>query len=366
LRGGIARTTTALARTLAARGALSVFVVPQRQYPSFLYPGAADTDADACPRLDVAESLFAVVEPWTWDRAARRVARADPDCLVLPHWTWVWAPFELHMLGRTRARAVAIVHNPADHDASPVARRASRLVLGRCSGFLCHATSVAQQLEGAYPGVATAVHPLPSDDVATVDRQSAREALGVPGGAVAALFFGLIRPYKGVDVLLDALAMMPSDSPLVLLLAGEPWGELSRAIERRLAERGLGPRVIARLGWIPERESATWFAAADFAVLPYRSATGSAVAAQAMAFGLPVVGSRVGGIAEVVEEGVSGYLVPPGDPGALAMAMGRACRGDERANLAGGARAAAARWSWGSYADALQDLVTRVRGTAEV
>lgn len=362
LRGGIARTTTALAQALASRGTLAAFVVPKRQYPRLLYPGGGDTDAAACRRLDAADAVFGVVEPWTWGRAVRAVMRAGPDLLLLPYWTWVWAPFARRLICGSGLETVCIVHNPADHDASPLAQRAAHSVLGRCGGFFCHAHSVAARLETLFPGKPTAVHPLPHANVLCADRAASRSVLGVPEGSVAALFFGLIRPYKGLDVLLDALALVPEGRRLVLLVAGEPWGVAGRELRRRLADPALARRVVARLEWVPEAEAATWFAAADLAVLPYRSATGSAVAAQALAYGLPVVGSRVGGIAEVVEDGVSGLLVPPEDPAALAAALVRLCDRDKRARLADGARAAAARWSWDSYAAVLEELARAVGG----
>lgn len=360
LRGGIAATTSALAAALARRGSLAAFVVPRRQYPPLLYPGSADTDEGACPRLEFAEPLFGVVEPWSWPAVARRLAEVGPDCLVIPYWTWVWAPFFLYLAHRSRTATLAVVHNPADHDAAALPRWAARAVLRRCGGFLCHARSVADQLGASYPGVPTVVHPLPHEPTDPGKRAPARAALGVPQGAIAALCFGLIRAYKGVDVLLDAVARLPGDFPLVLLLAGEPWGDSGRAVRARLAQPDLRGRVVARLEWIPEREADAWFAAADLAVLPYRSATGSAVAARALACGLPVVGSWVGGIAEVVEDGVNGLLVPPGNPDELARALLRLGAEDLRARLSAGARASAGRWSWASYAAALEALAVQV------
>jgi glycosyltransferase involved in cell wall biosynthesis len=188
--------------------------------------------------------------------------------------------------------------------------------------------------------------------------------LGVPEHHLALLCFGLIRPYKGVEVLLEAVASLPGDLPVTLLLAGEPWGEAGERLRARIAAPDLAGRVVARLEWVPEGEAPAWFAAADVAVLPYRSATGSAVAAQALGAGLPVVGSRVGGIAEVVEDGASGFLVPPDNVPALAVALARLVEPGLVARLAGGARAAAARWSWSSYADTLDELATAVLGNA--
>jgi len=362
LRGGIARTTTALAAALARRGSLAAFVVPRRQYPRLLYPGRGDTDEGACPRLDCAEALFGVLEPWSWPAAARRVAAVQPHCLVIPYWTWVWAPFFLYLTRRTRAATIAVVHNPADHDAAMLPRWAARTVLRRCTGFLCHARAVAEELEASYPGAPAVVHPLPHEAAVAGERVAARAALGVGEKAVAALCFGLIRRYKGVDVFLDALARLPGDAPLVGLVAGEPWGEAGRVVRARLANPALRGRVVARLEWVPEREAGVWFAAADVAVLPYRSATGSAVAAQALAWGLPIVGSRVGGIAEVVEDGVNGILVPPGDLDELARALLRLGDEELRARLAAGARESAGRWSWASYAAALEALAARGAG----
>ena len=92
LRGGIARTTTALAFALSARKTLAGFFVPIRQYPGLLYPGRRDTDPGACPRLADAQACYHVLEPWTWGRLHRRLRAANPDALVLPYWTSAWAP----------------------------------------------------------------------------------------------------------------------------------------------------------------------------------------------------------------------------------------------------------------------------------
>ncbi len=360
LRGGIARTTTALASALSSRGTLAGFFVPIRQYPGLLYPGRRDTDPQACPRLPEAQPCYHVLEPWTWGRLLRRLRAVKPDALVLPYWTSAWAPLHLFLARSGVAPEVAIVHNPTDHDGSWHARLMARLVLGRCRAFLCHAQEVARTLEEQFGESEVAVHPLPPGAGAPGDREAARAQLGLSPDVVAVLCFGLIRPYKGVDVLLEAVARLPVDLPLVLLLAGEPWGELAARLRRRVAMPDLAGRVVARLEWVPEAEVGVWFAAADAAVLPYRAATGSAVAAQALGWGLPLVGSAVGGIAEVVEEGVNGLQVPPENPEALASALVRIVDRELRSRLAEGARASSGRWSWGTYAEVLEELVERI------
>jgi len=360
LRGGIARTTTALAAALAERGSMAGFFVPIRQYPGALYPGQRDTDPDAGPKLPEAQPCYHVLEPWTWRRLRRRLREAGPAALALPYWTAAWAPLFWSLARSAEVPVVAIVHNPTDHDGSWKARWIARRTLGKCSGFFCHARHVAGILERRFPGAATVVHPLPPESPGLQDREAARARLGVGRDAVAALCFGLIRPYKGVDVLLEAMARLPDGLPVVLLLAGEPWGELAERLRRRVARTDVSGRVVAKLEWVPEADVPAWFAAADVAVLPYRSATGSAVAAQALGWGLPLVGSAVGGIAEVVEEGVNGLLVPPEDPEALAGALAKVADGSLRARLAEGARAASRRWNWASYAEVLEELTARL------
>ncbi len=368
-RGGIARTTTELAAALGERGTLAAFLTPRRQYPRWLYPGGGDRDPAACPRLGVAQPCFAALEPWTWRQVLRRLHAAAPEALLLPYWTWAWAPLHLALVWRAGVPAVAVVHNAADHDAGWAQRRAARAVLHRCRGFLCHAGEVAETLGRDFPGRPLAVHPLPAVAGLRGDRVAARRHLGVPEEATAVLCFGLIRPYKGVEVLLDALHLLPEDSPLMVLLAGEPWGEAGAVIGERLRAPILARRVRAHLGWVAEEEVAWWAAAADAAVLPYRRATGSAVAALMLGYGLPLVASRVGGLAEVVDDGHNGLLVPPADAPALASALQRLLDAAELARLAAGARASATRWSWESYAAAIEGVaraaLTSVAGREE-
>jgi len=361
LRGGIARTTTLLAGALAARGALAGFFVPERQYPRWLYPGARDTDPRACPRLDAAQACFRVMEPRSWRALSRRLAATDADAIVFPYWTSAWAPLEAYLTRTAERPSVAIVHNAADHDAGWLARRAARTVLRRCDAFLRHGADVARAVDAYRPGTPAAVHPLPPQPRELPERAAARARLGIPPERTAALCFGLIRPYKGVEVLLDAVERLPSESPLTLLLAGEPWGRAGARLRRRLAAPRLAGRVVSRLAWVPEDEAGDWFAAADLAVLPYRTATGSAVASQALGLGLPIVASRVGGLVDIIDDGVDGLLVPPGEPAALASALSRLVDPATRAALAAGARRTAARWTWNSYADALESLADRAR-----
>jgi glycosyltransferase involved in cell wall biosynthesis len=194
--------------------------------------------------------------------------------------------------------------------------------------------------------------PHPSEPVLLVPRAEARARLGLPQGAPVFLFSGLLRPYKGWDVLLEAFATLRRAVPdAVLLLAGEPWGE-AKLLESRPVPSGV--RLFLR--FLPADERGLLFDACDAVVCPYRHATGSGIAADAVSHGRPVIGSDVPGLAVVIEEGVSGLLVPPGDAGALAAALLRFVREGLAERLAAGSSALGARFTPEGHARSILSL----------
>ncbi len=151
-----------------------------------------------------------------------------------------------------------------------------------------------------------------------MDPHAARHRYGPPGRRL--LFFGLVRPYKGLDVLLRALAAGPPD--VRLTVAGEFWGGVGDT-RRMIDELGLAGRVDLRPGYVPAADVPALFAAADAVVLPYRSATATQNVDLAHRYGLPVVATAVGMLAQAVRDGVDGLLATPGDPMSLAAALHR-------------------------------------------
>lgn len=350
-----------MVRALRERGHDVAFFSARRQYPPALYPGGDDRDPAACPPLPGARRCLDPFAPWSWRSTRTEAGALGAVAWLVPYWTWAWAgwwSFLLH--GHLRPPAVAVVHNPADHQARALQRLAARMVLGRCQGLFTHAEALAGVLRRDYPGVPVSAHPLASAvSPPKPAREAARETLGLAPGRRVALFLGLIRPYKGVDLLVRAMARLPLDSDWQLVVAGEPWGGLGDELSRQVADAGLGDRVRLLLGWVPEERVATLLAAADVVVLPYRSGSQSAVAPLALGHGVPVVSTEVGGLAEVVTHDRNGLLVPPGSAEALVAAF-EGLDGETLARLAAGARESAERLTWDAYAAALEALVERV------
>jgi len=247
-RGGIATTTTALVQAMRDRGHDLQFLTPRRQYPAWLYPGGnGGHDAQACPKLDGTKAVLDPLGPITWPTGRRTARAAGADGWIVPYWTWAWAPWWRFLLAGRRPPAICVVHNPVDHDAGPIQRLAARAVLSRCQGLFTHAGVLQDHLKREFPVLPIASHPLPATTINEFpDPAKARRELGLPASCRVAAFVGLIRPYKGVDVLLDAVAALPSESDWVVLVAGEAWGGAWRPARRAGIASGFGGPCAAR------------------------------------------------------------------------------------------------------------------------
>jgi glycosyltransferase involved in cell wall biosynthesis len=361
-RGGVARATTDLVQSLEKRGHHLHFLTPTRQYPRWLFPGASDRDSNACLHLESAVRCLDPLNPLSWPGSRWRALALGADAWIIPYWTWAWAGLWRFLLRGGRPPAVAVVHNLADHDAGPHQRLAARIVLGRCQALFTHARSLEATLASVHPGVPTASHLVPPATIGPLPSMGeARDVLGLAGQRRVALFLGIIRPYKGVDLLLEAVARQPVDSDWSLVVAGEPWGRLGDALREQTRRLGIEERVHLKLGWVSELEIPTLLAAADLVVLPYRSGSQSAVAPLALGAGVPVLSTAVGGLPEVIRHGVDGWLVAPGSVAELAHVLEELDR-RRLDSLAKGAIKGRGRLTWDGYAEALEGLLGKVVG----
>jgi glycosyltransferase involved in cell wall biosynthesis len=192
----------------------------------------------------------------------------------------------------------------------------TRRALTPVDGLVVHAESQRELANSQLGPTPVLVTPHPTYPV-DIDARSRRRA---PGDPTNLLFFGLIRQYKGVDVLLRALPMVLRERRVRLVVAGEFW-EPTRSYTDLVDDLGIGDHVDLRPGYVPDADLMKLLSDADLVVAPYRTATTSAAVEMAFGAGLPVVASRVGGLADQVDHGVNGLLVPPDEPAALASAL---------------------------------------------
>lgn len=367
-RGGIAHYTTLLARAFAARHEVAI-VSFSRLYPGFLFPGTTQFDSsEAAIQPPVPpERILDSIAPWTWRPAGRRLRQFQPDILVVP---W-WHPFFGPSLG-TAARVARprgsgspkrlfLCHNVEPHERAPLMRALASYGLGAADGFLVHARTEAARLAPRARGRPVRVHPHPSYEIFSAKRPSreeARAALGAHGRTI--LFFGYVRPYKGLGDLLQALALARPTSWDLLYVVGEFYEPRER-YAGALGHPALRDKVRVVDRYVANEEVAAYVAAADVVALPYRSATGSGIAQVAFGGGVPVIATRTGGLEEVVEDGVTGILVPPDDPPALARAIERYFDESMEALLRDGVARSRERFTWAALTEALIELAAASR-----
>jgi glycosyltransferase involved in cell wall biosynthesis len=327
-KGGGARHTTELAHRLAAAGHDVIIESWRAQYPARLYPGQqllAVPEGEPYPRT---YRRLAWYRPDGWLAAGRRLASAD--LVIFALLTPLQVPAYLTILAglrRGHPRTVVICHNVLPHERRPGDIPLTRALLSRVDAILTHSPAQAAQAAGLAPKVEVRTAQLPPHLPKTHDAERADPSpLGQPDSPATALtpepcrllFFGIVRPYKGLDVLLRALARTPTH--LTLTVAGEFWGGPAET-EQLIADLGLTNRVTLRPGYLPADQLPALFAAADALVLPYREATASQNALLAFAHGVPVVTTTAGALADQVRDNVDALTCAPGDPEDLARAL---------------------------------------------
>lgn len=359
-RGGIAHETRLLAGELARRVPVD-YVTFSRPYPGWLDPRRYSEDpglptSPALPLLDYRS-------PRTWTAAARHFAGGDPSALIVPWWTAFWGiPVgrvfrELARL-RPDSSRVLLCHNVEDHEGAAWKRRLSRPAFASADAYVVHWQEGARLLSTEFPGRRVAVLPLPVPSGVPMERETARRALGLERDAPLLLFIGLIRPYKGVDVLLAAAPRIVAETGARIAIVGEVF-RAARSLVRMREKSAVRERILWKDRYVSEEEMALWLAAADAVVLPYTRISASAIAARAVGARRPIVASAVGGLRETVVPGVTGELFPVGDAGALARAAGAVL--SRAGAYAPGLEAAAGRASWESYAAGILDFVGSLR-----
>jgi glycosyltransferase involved in cell wall biosynthesis len=365
-RGGIARETARLVEELGALEPV-LWLTFARRYPRRLDPRRFDRFEDAPDSAPPAAiPILDWARPRSWRDAARRAASEAPGGLVVPWWTAFWAVPDRAVMRAVRKASprtprVLLCHNVEDHEGGAGRRLLARGALTEADAFVVHAASDREKLARIAPRRPVLTLPHPVESVPPRSREDARRRLGLQiGDAPLVLFLGLVRRYKGVDLLLDAAPSIVRETGARVAVVGEVFPDAAE-LSRRVAASPVSEALVWKDEYVSEEQMRDWMAACDAALLPYRAVSGSGIAARAFAARRPVVAARAGGLPDVVVPGSTGELFEPGDAAGLAAAV-RTALSRPAGFYEPGLAEAAERASWPRYAAEVLRFVRAVRG----
>ena len=333
-RGGLASIMEIMARTFQRRGDEVDIKTFTLQYPSLLFPGESQTVATPPPAdLRICRCVN-TMNPLNWVRVGRRIRRERPDFVLMKYWTPFMAPcfgtIARIARGNGHTKVLCQIDNVEPHEHHLTDKPFNRYYLHSVDGFVYMSEQVHSELRAYSDAPALfSPHPLFENFGERVERSEACVRLGLDPANRYVLFFGLIRDYKGLDLLLDAWAQLRRAGRTEgrrLIVAGEFYTAREPYLNR-IADNGLQDEVLLHDRFIPDDDVKYYFSAADFVVQPYKTATQSGVTQIAYQFCVPMVVTKVGGLAEIVPDGRVGYVCEP-TPEGVAGAIERMYEGD--------------------------------------
>jgi glycosyltransferase involved in cell wall biosynthesis len=362
-RGGIAQFNASLYREFEKRDDIKAFTF-KRQYPNLLFPGKSQMvqpgdPADKIPSIRTLDTA----NPLTYISSSRAIAKYKPGLLLSKFWMPFFAPSLGYVSASLRknlnTKSISILDNVIPHEKRPGDISLIKYYLNRCDGFITMSSTVRNDLLQLKPDAKylNLEHPLYDHFGDKVDKQKALDKLNLPKGKKYILFFGFIRGYKGLDNLIEALALMPEDYHLII--AGECYGKYD-AYQAQIDRLKLNDRITQFVRYIPDEEAPLFFSAADLCVLPYKSATQSGIVGISYHFDLPVLATDTGSLREMIQDKNCGEIVDKGDPKSLADSIVSYFNKDLGAKYIENIKAYKLLSSWANFADGIRDFYTDI------
>ncbi len=363
LRGGISQFNAAMLSELGKCHVVKAFSF-SRQYPSLLFPGKTQyvtPDDEAMPVE--ADAILDTINPFSYIKTAKAIRKWQPDLLVMKYWMSWFAPSLGYVARHCGCKSVVVLDNVIPHEAHWFDKPLTKYFLNGCTGFISMSQSVENDLLALRPDAPHILkpHPLYSHFGEKLPREEACRMLGLDPAKKTLLFFGLIREYKGLDILLEAFAGL--DDSYQLVIAGEPYGPFAPYQELIDACPGKD-RIKVFPRYIKDSEVKEYFSAADVTVLPYRSATQSGISSVSYHFEVPMIVTAVGGLTETIGERGTGIVAEEVSPEAIRREIENYFSdGCIRKYCVEHIREEKKRLSWAKFAEDLLDFAGTIKST---
>jgi glycosyltransferase involved in cell wall biosynthesis len=317
LRGGLASFNQRLAEAFTQEKYDCSIYSFSLQYPSFLFPGTTQYSSDPAPENIKIQTVINSIDPINWIRIGNKIKNEKPDIILVRFWLPFMGPALGTILRRVRknnhTKIVCLADNIIPHEKRPGDLAFTKYFISACDGFITMSEKVLmdlKQLEKNKPAKLVS-HPLYDNFGKAVSKIEARQKIGIDQQAKIILFFGFIRKYKGLDLLLSAMNDKGiRESGIKLLIAGEFY-EDAKQYQDQIKQLGIEEQLILRTDFIPDSEVKYYLCAADVVIQPYKSATQSGVTPLAYHFEKPMIVTNVGGLPALVPDGKVGLVVEP-------------------------------------------------------
>ncbi|OJV20421.1 MAG: glycosyl transferase [Bacteroidetes bacterium 41-46] len=356
-RGGIAQFNANIYKELSKEHSVRAFNF-SRQYPSILFPGKTQyvEEDDSAVKIDSLRVLD-TANPFTYIKTAGLINRWQPDLLVMRYWMSWFAPslgYVAKQMGPS-TKIISILDNVIPHEPKIFDKPFTKYFLGASDAFIVLSDSVGDDLKNLKPNARfiSTPHPLYNHFGHKMEMSEARRLLGIHPDKKTILFFGLIREYKGLDILLKAFANL--DDTYELVIAGEPYGSFTEYLSI-IDSSPNRERIKLFTRYISDKEVPLFFSVADVCVLPYRSATQSGISAISYHFGLPMITTDVGGLKEAIENPGTGVVVERPDEVLISNAIKEFFASGRREHYVKNIEREREKLSWSNFTEKLINL----------
>jgi glycosyltransferase involved in cell wall biosynthesis len=372
LRGGLATFDQRLAKQFNDEGHECIIYSFSLQYPSFLFPGSTQYSSDPAPENLKIVTAINSVNPFNWLKIGNELRKYRADIIVVRYWLPFMAPALGTIIRKAKknghTKVIAITDNILPHEKRPGDVPFTKYFLNSCDGFITMSEKVMLDLRKFQKSkpARQVLHPLYDNFGPPVDKLEARHHLSISTDYFIILFFGFIRKYKGIDLLLDAIARLKSDDRrpstvdrrnIRILIAGEFYEDHKPYLEQ-IERLGLKDDLILRTSFIPDQEVKYYFSAADLVIQPYRNATQSGVTPLSYHFEKPMIVTNVGSLPDLVPHEKVGLVSEP-DAASLAAAIERYIELGENYFLAH-LRSEKQKYSWTALTKTVFELANEV------
>jgi len=359
-RGGIAHFNTLLFQSLGKRHDVSAINF-SRQYPDLLFPGKTQMIENESEMPEFANRMIDSVNPVSWLKTSREVNRLSPDLLIYKYWMPFFAP-SLGTIARRAKRngktqTLCIIDNLTPHERHPGDLVLNRYLVNATDHFIAMSKTVeadllSQKTEASYRLIP---HPVYSNFGAPIPKEEAKKRLGISEKNVI-LYFGYIRKYKGIQYLIQAVPKFTNHIDALTIIAGEFYEDKAPYLQQ-IEKTGQSVKIRLIDQFIPDEQVNLYFSAADLVVLPYIHATQSGIMQIALSYELPCLVTRVGGLPEMVEDGQTGFIVPPEDPDAISEGIIRYFTNADREMVQSNIREKKSLYSWEHFTEQIEEMV---------